>query len=445
MFSWKSVSGKKQGSEYMLFKNITVIDENFDARSNMYVGVRDKYIEYISDAMPQADYGEVYDGTNKVMLPGFVNSHSHSAMCLMRGYGENMALSDWLNKKIFPFEDKLSDEAVYWATLLAMAESVRFGIVSSTDMYYFCDQVAEAVIEAGAKANISRAISHFSYEDLWGTSRFIEAVTFYKDYNGAADGRIKTDMSIHAEYTTTPVAVAQLAEYTKEIGANMHVHLSETKSEHEECKARHNGMTPAQYFNSLGIFETSCVAAHCVWIEGEDYDILKDKGVTAAVNPVSNLKLASGICNADKLLRKGINVAIGTDSVASNNSLNFIEEMKFFALATKDITGNPAVISPKEVLRAATLAGAKAQGRADTGLIKEGFKADIVVLDTDKPYMYPVHNILNNIVYSASGNDVVLTMCDGKILYRDGEYMTIDIEKTVFEAQRCTKNILSSL
>ena len=429
----------------MLFKNITVIDENFDVRSNMYVGVRDKYIEYVSDVMPDADYGEVYDGAGRVMLPGFVNSHSHSAMSLMRGYGENMALSDWLNKKIFPFEDKLTGEAVYWASLLAMAESVRFGIVSSTDMYYFCDQVAEAVIESGAKANISRAITHFSDDDIWGTDRFIEAVTFYRDYNGAADGRIRSDMSIHAEYTTTPAAVAQLAEYTREIGANMHIHLSETKSEHEECRQRHNGMSPAQYFNSLGAFDTPCVAAHCVWIEGEDYDILKDKGVTVAVNPVSNLKLASGVCDVAKLLDKGINVAIGTDSVASNNSLNFIEEMKFFALAAKGFTGNPAVVSPKDALRAATLAGAKAQGREDTGLIREGFKADIVVLDTDKPYMYPVHNILNNIVYSASGSDVVLTMCDGKVLYRDGEYMTIDIEKTVFEAQRCTKNILSCL
>ena len=429
----------------MLFKNITVIDENFDVRSNMYVGVGDKYIEYVSDVMPDADYGEVYDGAGRVMLPGFVNSHSHSAMSLMRGYGENMALSDWLNKKIFPFEDKLTGEAVYWASLLAMAESVRFGIVSSTDMYYFCDQVAEAVIESGAKANISRAITHFSDDDIWGTDRFIEAVTFYRDYNGAADGRIRSDMSIHAEYTTTPAAVAQLAEYTREIGANMHIHLSETKSEHEECRQRHNGMSPAQYFNSLGAFDTPCVAAHCVWIEGEDYDILKDKGVTVAVNPVSNLKLASGVCDVAKLLDKGINVAIGTDSVASNNSLNFIEEMKFFALAAKGFTGNPAVVSPKDALRAATLAGAKAQGREDTGLIREGFKADIVVLDTDKPYMYPVHNILNNIVYSASGSDVVLTMCDGKVLYRDGEYMTIDIEKTVFEAQRCTKNILSCL
>ena len=429
----------------MLFKNITVIDENFDVRSNMYVGVRGKYIEYVSDVMPDADYGEVYDGAGRVMLPGFVNSHSHSAMSLMRGYGENMALSDWLNKKIFPFEDKLTGEAVYWASLLAMAESVRFGIVSSTDMYYFCDQVAEAVIESGAKANISRAITHFSDDDIWGTDRFIEAVTFYRDYNGAADGRIRSDMSIHAEYTTTPAAVAQLAEYTREIGANMHIHLSETKSEHEECRQRHNGMSPAQYFNSLGAFDTPCVAAHCVWIEGEDYDILKDKGVTVAVNPVSNLKLASGVCDVAKLLDKGINVAIGTDSVASNNSLNFMEEMKFFALAAKGFTGNPAVVSPKEALRAATLAGAKAQGRENTGLIREGFRADIVVIDTDKPYMYPVHNILNNIVYSASGSDVVLTMCDGKILYKDGEYMTIDIEKTVFEAQRCTKNILSCL
>lgn len=429
----------------MLFKNITLIDENFEVKNNMYVGTSEDRIEYIGDKMPEKSYGEEYDGDKKVLMPAFTNSHTHAAMTLMRGYGENLSLDDWLFTKIFPFEDKLTNESVYWGSLLSMAESIRYGIVSSTDMYYFCDQVAKAVIESGSKANISRAITQFTDEDIWQTERYLEAKKLYEDFHGAADGRIKIDMSIHAEYTSNPKVVSQLAQYTKEIGANMHIHISETKKEHEECKERHNGLTPVQYFNSLGALDTPTVAAHCVWIEGEDYDILKDKGVTVAVNPISNLKLASGVCNVQALLEKGINVAIGTDSVASNNSLDFIEEMKIFAIASKGFLYNPAIVSPVETLKAATIGGAKAQGRTDCGCIRTGNKADLVVLDIDRPYMWPVHDLITNIVYSASGNDIVLTMCDGKVLYKDGEYLTIDVEKAIAESKTHTSNILKLL
>lgn len=429
----------------MLFKDITIIDENYETRKNMYVGTSGDIIAYISDVMPEESYGEVYSGKGKVLLPAFVNSHSHAAMTLMRGYGENMSLDDWLFSRVFPFEEKLNSEAVYWGTALSMAESIRFGIVSSTDMYYFCEDVVRAVLDAGAKANVSRSISHFTDDDLYDSYRFKETESLYRNFNGAGEGKIIIDMSIHSEYTTTPKAVKQLADFTKEIGANMHVHVSETKKEHEECKERHGGLTPVQYLNSLGAFDTPSVAAHCVWIEGEDYDILKEKGVTVAVNPVSNLKLASGVCNVSALLDRGINVAIGTDSVASNNSLNFIEEMKMFAISTKGTIYDPAVVSPVQTLAAATAGGARAQGRNDCGFIRVGNKADLIVLDIDTPYMRPSHNLITNIVYSASGSDIVMTMCDGRVLYKDGEYLTIDIERTYYETEKNTEAILSQL
>lgn len=429
----------------MLFKDITIIDENYETRKNMYVGTSGDIIAYISDVMPEESYGEVYSGKGKVLLPAFVNSHSHAAMTLMRGYGENMSLDDWLFSRVFPFEEKLNSEAVYWGTALSMAESIRFGIVSSTDMYYFCEDVVRAVLDAGAKANVSRSISHFTDDDLYDSYRFKETESLYRNFNGAGEGKIIIDMSIHSEYTTTPRAVKQLADFTKEIGANMHVHVSETKKEHEECKERHGGLTPVQYLNSLGAFDTPSVAAHCVWIEGEDYDILKEKGVTVAVNPVSNLKLASGVCNVSALLDRGINVVIGTDSVASNNSLNFIEEMKMFAISTKGTIYDPAVVSPVQTLAAATAGGARAQGRNDCGFIRVGNKADLIVLDIDTPYMRPSHNLITNIVYSASGSDIVMTMCDGRVLYKDGEYLTIDIERTYYETEKNTEAILSQL
>lgn len=428
----------------MLFKNITMIDENFQVQENVYVGIEGERITYISNEMPQKEFGRIYEGIGKLLMSGFVNTHGHSPMALMRGYGENLALQDWLNKKIFPFEDKLTGDAVYWGTLLTMAESIRFGIVSTTDMYYFSEDMIRAIEESGTKNNISRSITCFDDSDLWEMQGAKEMKAIYENYHNAAGGRIKVDMSIHGEYTSTPKIVQQMAEYTTSIGANMHVHLSETKSEHEECKARH-GMTPAAYFNKLGLFDTPTTAAHCIWLEGEDFDILKEKGVTVASNPVSNMKLASGICNVPKLLEKGINVTLGTDSTASNNSLNFIEEMKCLAIAAKVKSGDPTAVTPQQALKAATLSGAVSQGRMDCGSIKEGSKADLIVLDISGAHMHPVHDLVNNIVYSASGSDVILTMADGKVLYEEGTYTAIDIEKVIFEAEKATKRILSAL
>ena len=294
----------------MLFKNISILNESFEIEENMYVGIDGEKITYISKEAPKRGFGRVYDGTGKLLMSGFVNTHAHSPMALMRGYGENMALQDWLNKKIFPFEAKLTGDAVYWATMLAMAESVRFGIVSTTDMYYFSEDMVRAIAESGTKNNLSRSITCFDDSELWELESAKEMKSLFETYHNAEGGRIKVDMSIHAEYTSTPKIVRQMAEYTTSIGANMHDHLSETQSEHEECKARH-GMTPAAYFNRLGLFDTPTTAAHCVWIEGDDFEILKEKGVTVASNPVSNMKLASGVCNVPKLLDMGINVSLG--------------------------------------------------------------------------------------------------------------------------------------
>ena len=204
-------------------------------------------------------------------------------------------------------------------------------------------------------------------------------------------------------------------------------------------------MTPVQYLSRNGLFDTRATAAHCVWLEGEDFDILAEKGVTVASCPISNLKLASGVCNIPLLLKKGVNVAIGTDSVASNNSLNMIEEMKVFAIANKGKQFDPTLITPVESIRAATFAGAKGQGRDDCGKLAVGFKADLIVMDLSKPNMHPIHDLATNLVYSASGSDVLLTMADGQILYQNGEYLTIDIEKTIYEAEKSTNRILGEL
>lgn len=428
----------------MLFKNITILDENFDVKENQYVLVEGKRISSISDKEPENYKGRIYEGEGKLLMPGFYNAHGHSPMAIMRGYGENLKLNDWLTKKIFPFEDKLSGEAVYWSTLLTMAESMRFGIVSTTDMYYFIDDMVKATVESGMKANISRAIVHFDRSEPKELPSYKEMVRTFYDYHNTHDERIKMDVSIHGEYTSNPLAVSRVVDFGKSVEANMHIHVSETLEEHEDCKQRYK-KTPVKYFYDLGAWDMPATAAHCVHIENEDFYMLKEKGVTVASNPISNLKLASGVANVPKMLEMGINVAIGTDSVASNNSLNFIEEMKVFAISSKMYYNNPTVVTPKETIKAATVVGALSQGRKDCGVIKEGNCADLIVIDIDNPYMYPNHNLLNNIVYSASGTDVILTMCDGKVIYENGQYTNLDLERIIYNVEKAKKAILAKL
>ena len=430
----------------MLFKNIGIIDEEFKYQEDMTVGVKGDRIAYIGKEVPKdADsYEEVYDGRNKVLMSGFYNAHGHSPMCLMRGYGENIALQDWLEKKIFPFEAKLYNKAVYWGTLLTMAESLRFGIVSTSDMYYFLDYMVRAISTSGMKSNISRAVANpvgLPLEECVGLKETREAIMMYDNFD---NGRIKVDASVHAEYTNNLETMRAVAEIAEEYDTNIHIHLSETEHEHKACIEKY-GKTPAEVMLETGLFNKPCTAAHCVWISESDMDILKEKGATVASNPASNFKLASGICDVPKLYKKGINVALGTDSTASNNSLNFIEQIKLFALAGKVKSMDPAAMTPEQILFSATRAGALSQGREDCGLLSEGFKADLIVIDAGGPNMQPVYDMAHNLIYAADGKDIVLTMVDGKVCYRDGEYKTIDIEETIAEADKARQKILSEL
>lgn len=429
----------------MLFSDITILDENFEIKTGQYVKVTGDRISYIGSEKPADGYTGEYSGKGRLLMSGFFNGHGHSPMALMRGYGENMALQDWLHKKIFPFEDKLDSNAVYWGTMLTMAESIRYGIVSTSDMYYFCEDMARAVTESGAKANISRSVTNPTGADVAGLVSFEEMKSFYNNFHNTADGRIKVDMSLHAEYTSNPQTATALADYARTLEDTvMHIHVSETRAEHEECISRH-GLTPAAYLEKMGLFDIPAIAAHCVYSDDNDLEIFKKRGVTVASNPVSNMKLASGICDVRKILDKGINLAIGTDSVASNNSLDFMEEMKVMAIGCKAHTSDPTAVTPTDALRAATSGGAKAQRRADSGLLKEGYKADLIVVDISQANMHPVHSLINNLVYSGSGKDVVMTMVDGKVLYDNGEYTTIDLEKTIYEAEHATHKILERL
>jgi len=420
----------------ILFKHIDIIDESFEVKKNTYLGIDNGKIDYISETAPSKVYDTERDGTHRLACPAFYNIHTHLPMVLLRGYAENYALSDWLNKRVFPFEAQINGDDIYHATLLAQAEMLRFGCVSSTEMYFSLSRLFEATKQSGLKINASNAIICFGNEDFKNFNEYKEYTECLANEEITKSSKLKLDMAIHAEYTTNPKVVELASEMAKEYGMNMQLHLSETRSEHEECKARHGGLTPAAYFEKHGAFDVPCTAAHCVYLEGEDFDILARKGVSVANNPISNLKLASGFANVGQMLKSGINVGLGTDGAASNNNLNLFEELKLFATLNKAVSGDPTLITPAQALYAATRAGALSQGRKDCGLIKAGFAADLFLVDTDKPYMHPVHDMLSNLVYSAQGSDVVLTMCDGDILYDNGTFTTIDVEKERFETEK---------
>lgn len=428
----------------MLFCNIDLLDETFALQRSRYVGVKDGRIAYIGAKAPDEDYGARYDGRHRLLLPGFFNVHSHAPMTLLRGYAENLPLARWLNEKVFPFEDELSDEAAYYGTQLAIAEMLACGTVSFTDMYFFLGGMTKAILESGIKCNLSRGLTVFDDSRYEQTAAYRDNLRLLDEWNGMNGGRLLADLCIHGEYTSTPGVVEAVAAHAKARGARMHIHLSETQAEHEDCKQRH-GMTPAAYMQAHGVFDVPTTAAHCVWLEGEDFSILRQHGVTVACCPASNLKLGSGFADVPRMLEMGINVALGTDGAASNNDLNILKDLYLFAVAYKGYFRDPIVVTPAQALYAATRAGALAQGRADSGRLAVGCRADLCVIDTDTPQFVPMTDAACNVVYAAQGADVRLTMVDGEVLYRDGEYRTIDIERVKAEAQRHTDAIRSRL
>ncbi|HAN44770.1 MAG TPA: amidohydrolase [Ruminococcaceae bacterium] len=428
----------------MLFKNIYYLDENLDVKTGCILTEKD-IIKSISQTVPENYSGESYDGKNKLLMPSLINSHSHIPMTLLRGYGDGLPLDEWLFKRVFPFEDQLDDEAVSLGTQLGLAEMLASGTANYSDMYMFCDTIAEETIKAGLKANISRGVTVFDDRELHELPSFEDTKRLYEKYNNAADGRILVDTSMHAEYTSSQKAVAAMAEYTASIKARCHIHLSETEKEHNECKQRRNGRTPAKYMLDCGIFKNPTTAAHCVFAEPQDIEIFASNGVSVVHNPASNLKLGSGIAPIQKMLDAGVNVCLGTDGASSNNNLNMFEEMNLAAMVHKGVNRAPLMLSAKEIVKMATINGAKQQGRADTGVIAQGKKADLIVIDMDKPHLYPRHDILSNLIFSAQGADVVLTMCDGRILYKNGIFTTLDVEKIYFGVEKSLDRIAKRL
>ena len=361
-------------------------------------------------------------------------------MVFLRGIGSDLNLQDWLFHYIFPTEAKWTDRGIRAASELAILEMLASGVTSFSDMYYRNAVTVEALLQAGMKANLCRSTQgrpELPYEQNTDCK---EGLALFDQFHGYNGGKIRIDLCIHAEYTNTPATIEAYSAACFERGAGMHIHLSETRHEQLECVKKY-GMTPAALFEKLGTFKNRTTAAHCVWVTQEDMDILKANGVSPVHCPSSNMKIGSGFAPVQQMLDRGINVTIGTDGAASNNNLNMLEEMHLASVIHNGYTGDPTVVKPGDVLKMATVNGAKLQGRTDTGNLELGKKADLVAIDFDKPHLIPALDYPAMLCYAVQGSDVCMTMVDGQILYQDGEYLTVDAERIRAESRRALKEL----
>ena len=379
------------------------------------VQVKDNRISYVgaTETAPEGQWDREIDAQGNVIMPGFKNAHAHSGMTNLRSFADDLPLHEWLNEQIFPMEAKLTYDDIYHLSKLAIMEYLTSGITTSFDMYLMPDAMAQASVDCGYRTTIAGGLNNFSQS-------FELLEEWLNKYNDP-EGLVNFQLGFHAEYTNSLENLEKLAALVHKYKAPINTHSSETAGEVAGCIERH-GVTPTVLFNKLGMFDYGGSCYHCVYMTEEDMEIMAEKGICAVTNPGSNLKLASGIAPITDLLNKGVHVAIGTDGPASNNCLDFFREMFLVTGLAKVREKDAAAVSADQVLRMATVEGAYAMGLKDADVLAEGKFADLIMIDLNQPNMQPLNNIVKNIVYSGSKQNVKLAMVNGKVLYEDGQF-----------------------
>lgn len=419
-----------------LIKNVEIISAK--DTDKYYIGIDGDTIAVISKELPQGyEDAQVIEADGKIAVPGMVNTHTHAAMTLLRSYADDMVLMDWLQNKIWPAEDGLTDDDIYWGTMLSIAEILKSGTTCFADMYFAMDRVADAVAETGIKAALSRGLTGFSDENY---AKLEENAALFKERHNSCNGRIRIMLGPHAPYTCSIEYLKKVIDKAQQLGCEIHMHLCETRGEVDNCIKDH-GMSPIKLMDSLGMFECGTLAAHCVHVDEDDIAIMAAKHVRVAHNPQSNLKLASGIAPVPAMLAHGITVGLGTDGTSSNNNLDMLEECRLAAMLHKNMTGDPEILPAYQALALATSEGAKALGFTDTGKIEVGQKADIVLYSMDKPYWHPRHDRISLFVYAANAADADTVLINGKLLMQNGELLYMDLEKIYAEADRRARRL----
>lgn len=419
---------------------LTLQNGQWVALRDAYLGVDGDTISYLSETAPTERFDNIKNMKGKLLIPGLINCHCHAPMVFLRGIGSDRNLQDWLFHFIFPTEAKWTDRGIRAASELAILEMLASGVTSFSDMYYRNVNTIEALCEAGMKANLCRSTQGRPELPYAKNTDCQEGIALFEQFHNYNGGKIKIDFCIHAEYTNTPETIEAYSAACLAHGAGMHIHLSETRHEQDECVAKY-GMTPAALFEKLGTFKNRTTAAHCVWVTPEDMEILRANGVSPVHCPSSNMKIGSGFAPIQQMLDRGINVTLGTDGAASNNNLNMLEEMHLASIIHNGYTGDPTVVKPADVLKMATVNGARLQGRPDTGNLEPGKKADVVAIDFDKPHLIPALDYPAMLCYAVQDSDVCMTMVDGQILYENGEYRTMDAERIKATARTALREL----
>ncbi|MCI8546479.1 MAG: amidohydrolase [Clostridia bacterium] len=379
---------------------------------------------------------EIIDAKEKVVMPGFVNTHTHLAMSIFRGYKDDQKLMDWLENAIFPVEDKLRPDDIYWNSFLSCIELIKTGTTTFNDMYFRMDKTIEAVEESGLRGVIAWSITDTSIKDKITRTR-----EYHEKYNHE-NSRIKVYVSAHAPYSCSPDTIQLCVDLAKELDTGIHIHLSETLQEDKLIKKKYN-KTGTEYLNDLHVFDVPVVLAHGIYISDSDLEILKNIKGGISHNPISNCKLSSGICNVGKLRKNGINVGLGTDGIGSTTTLDMFEEMKTAAYLQKVNTMDPTAIKAYDLLKMATIEGARVLGLEDEiGTIEVGKKADMIFINTNKTHLYPENDLCTNLVYSANGADVDTVMVDGKILMQNRKLLNINEKHVKKNIAKVVKRLL---
>lgn len=380
------------------------------------IQVEDGKITYVGDKKADVDgkgFDREIDAKGNVVMPGFKNAHTHSAMTFLRSYADDLPLQEWLYNRVFPMEAKLTPEDVYWCAVLANMEYLTSGITANFDMYMKNESNAKASVDTGFRTVLCGSINDFG-----GTVEEIEEE--YLHFN-SYHPLLSYQLGFHAEYTTKRQILEDMAALAHKYKKPVYTHNSETKNEVQGCVERY-GKTPTAFLNDLGMFDYGGGGFHCVHMTEEDLQICKEKGLWVVTNPSSNLKLASGIAPISQMLKMGIGLAIGTDGPASNNCLDMFREMFLVTGLQKAVCEDAAIMDAMDVLYMATVGGAGAMGLTDCDVLAAGKRADLIMIDLMNPNMQPLNNIVKNIVYSGSKQNVKLAMIDGRILYEDGHF-----------------------
>ena len=421
----------------LLIKNVELLHTpNGDL---YYIAVEDNKITYVGKDMPEnMQDAEIVDGKGKLATAGMVNTHGHVSMTLLRSYADDMELMDWLQNKIWPIEDKMNAQDIYWGAMLGIAEMLKGGTTCFADMYAFMEDVARACAETGIRANLCRGLIGVAPDK---DVKLAENNVLAANWQGYDNGRIRISYGPHAPYTCPVDYLEKVIKAAADHEAEIQMHLCETKFEVDTCMKEH-GLTPIQLMDKLGMFDLGTIAAHCVHLTDNDMEIMATKKVRVAHNPQSNLKLASGIAPVAKMLEKGICVGIGTDGASSNNNLDMLEECRAAAMLHKATNFDPLAVPAQKAWEMATVDGAKTLGFDNLGLLEAGQLADIVLWDMHKPYWYPRNNKLSLLVYAASANDADTVIVAGKKVVAGGKLLTFDEEKIYAQASACMEKLL---